>query len=91
MPPPHDPPREEVKDTIDELMRSKLLPFPVVERLLRLLADICGLEEFGLARAAVPGIALALAAEAPVPGLRVSETRASLEGGRRQGERVAHK
>ena len=87
-PPAHDPPREEVKDTFDELMRSRLLPFPVVDRLFRLSA---GLAKLRRARTAQPvTVALAFGASA-APGFRAPEMSASFEGGRRQGERVAHK
>ena len=77
-----------MKDTFDELMRSRLLPFPVVDRLFRLSA---GLAKLRRPRTANPVTAALAFDDSAAPDFCASEMSASFEGGRRQGERVAHK
>jgi hypothetical protein len=88
--------RDEVNETLEELIRRILLPLPTKDLLLRLSVLLLTLPTRPVVdRPSTPHPAAAAAvvgALATVPGARfASAVRASRLGGRRQGERVAHR
>lgn len=95
-PPPPPPVRDEVNETLEELIRRILLPLPTKDLLCRLSVLLLTLPTRpAVDRLSTPHPATAAAvvgAPATVPSARVaSVVKASRLGGRRQGERVAHR
>lgn len=88
--------RDEVNETLEELIRRIMLPLPTKDLLLRLSVLLLTQPTRPVVgRPSTPPAAAAAAvvgALATVPGALVaSAVRASRLGGRRQGERVAHR